>query len=45
MKSVSKLGKPIRVFVADANAMTCQLMVRALKQSREPIEVAGYATK
>src|SRR6266478_7295197 len=45
MKTISKSGEPTRVFVADANAMACQLMVRALEQSREPIEVVGSATE
>lgn len=45
MKKVSKSGEPIRVFVADANAMGCQLMVRALQQSRQSIEVVGSATE
>jgi DNA-binding NarL/FixJ family response regulator len=45
MKTISKWGEPISVFVADANAMACQLMVRALKQSREPMEVVGSATE
>jgi DNA-binding NarL/FixJ family response regulator len=44
MKSISKSGEPIRVFVADGNAMACQLMVRALEQSRERIEVLGSAS-
>ena len=44
MKTISKSGEPIRVFVADANAMACQLMVRALEQSREPFEVVGSAS-
>ncbi len=44
MKTISKSGEPIRVFVADANAMACQLMVRALEQSREPIVAAGSAS-
>jgi two-component system nitrate/nitrite response regulator NarL len=44
MKTISKSGEPIRVFVADANAMACQLMVRALKLSREPVVVAGSAS-
>ena len=38
-----KSGEPIRVFVADANAMACQLMVRALEQSRQSIKVVGAA--
>jgi DNA-binding NarL/FixJ family response regulator len=42
--TISKTGEPIRVFVADANPMACQLMMRALQQSREPIEVAGSAS-
>ena len=44
MKTISKSGEPVRVFVGDANAMACQLMVRALEQSREPIVVAGSAS-
>jgi DNA-binding NarL/FixJ family response regulator len=44
MKTISKSGEAIRVFVADANAMACQLMVRALEQSREPIKVSGSAS-
>src|ERR1700674_2801022 len=44
MKKISKSGERIRVFVADANAMACQLMVRALKLSREPVVVAGSAS-
>jgi DNA-binding NarL/FixJ family response regulator len=44
MKTISKSGERVRVFVADANAMACQLMVRALEQSREPIEVVGSAS-
>jgi DNA-binding NarL/FixJ family response regulator len=44
MKSISKLREPIRVFVADANGLACQLMVRALEQSCEPIAVAGSAS-
>jgi DNA-binding NarL/FixJ family response regulator len=44
MKTIAKPGERIRVFVADANAMACQLMVRALEQSREPFEVVGSAS-
>jgi DNA-binding NarL/FixJ family response regulator len=44
MKTISKAGEPIRVFVADANAMACQLMVRVLQQSCQPIKVVGSAT-
>ena len=44
MKTITKSGERIRVFVADANAMACQLMVRALEQSREPFEVVGSAS-
>jgi len=44
MKTTMKSGERIRVFVADANAMACQLMVRALEQSREPFEVVGSAS-
>jgi len=43
MRTILKSGEPIRVFVADANAMACQLMVRALEQSRQPIKVVGAA--
>lgn len=45
MKTISKTGEPIRVFVADANAMACQLMVRVLQQSCQPIKVVGSATE
>ena len=44
MKTITKSGERIRVFVADSNAMACQLMVRALEQSREPFEVVGSAS-
>jgi len=44
MKTISKSAERVRVFVADANDMACQLMVRALEQSREPIEVVGSAS-
>jgi two-component system, NarL family, nitrate/nitrite response regulator NarL len=44
MKTISRSGEPVRVFVGDANAMACQLMVRALEQSREPIVVAGSSS-
>src|SRR6266436_1588771 len=43
MKTISKEGEHIRVFVADANAMACQLMVRVLQQSCQPIKVVGSA--
>jgi len=43
MRTILKSGEPIRVFVADGNAMACQLMVRALEQSRQPIKVVGAA--
>src|SRR5258707_13358430 len=45
MKTISKAGEPIRVFVADANAMACQLMARVLQQSCQPIKVVGSATE
>src|SRR5216684_1712289 len=45
MKTISKAGEPIRVFVADANPMACQLMVRVLQQSCQPIKVVGSATE
>jgi len=38
-------GKPVRVFIADSSALECQLMVRALQQSGEPIRVVGCATE
>ena len=38
-------GKPARVFIADSSSMGCQLMVRALQQSRQPIKVVGSATE
>jgi len=44
MKTISKSGELVRVFVADANPMACQLMVRALEQSRQQIKVVGSAT-
>jgi len=44
MKTISKSGEPIRVFVADANVMACQLMVRALEQSLKPVVVVGSAS-
>ena len=34
----------LRVFIADSSSMGCQLMVRALQQSRQPIKVVGSAT-
>jgi two-component system nitrate/nitrite response regulator NarL len=45
MKKASKSGEPIKVFVSNANAMGCQLMVRALQQSRQSIVVVGSATE
>src|SRR5712664_2359633 len=45
MKTISKAGEPIRVFVADANPMACQLMVRVLQKSCQPIKVVGSATE
>ncbi len=45
MKTISQAGEPIRVFVADANAMACQLMARVLQQSCQPIKVVGSATE
>lgn len=38
-------GKPVRVFIADSSALECQLMVRALQQSGNPIRVVGCATE
>jgi two-component system nitrate/nitrite response regulator NarL len=45
MKTISKAGESIRVFVADANAMACQLMARVLQQSCQRIKVVGSATE
>src|SRR5467141_3723631 len=45
MKKSPRLRKPARVFIADSSSMGCQLMVRALQQSRQPIKVVGSATE
>src|SRR5258708_37398087 len=45
MKTTWQAGEPIRVFVADANAMACHLMARVLQQSCQPIKVVGSATE
>src|SRR2546430_6346959 len=45
MKTNLRPGKPVRVFIADSSSMGCQLMVRALQQSRRTIRVVGSATK
>jgi len=45
MKKSPGLRKPARVFIADSSSMGCQLMVRALQQSRQPIRVVGSATE
>jgi DNA-binding NarL/FixJ family response regulator len=44
MKKYPAAQGPLRVFIADSSSMGCQLMARALQQSREPIEVAGSAS-
>ncbi len=44
MKKNPAMRRPLRVFVADSSSMGCQLMVRALQQSRQPIKVVGSAT-
>src|SRR6267142_557495 len=45
MKKCPATRRPLRVFVADSSSMGCQLMVRALQQSRQPIKVVGSATE
>ena len=45
MKKSAAMRRPLRVFVADSSSMGCQLMVRALQQSRQPIKVVGSATE
>lgn len=38
-------GKPVRVFIADASALECQLMVRTLHRSCKAIKVVGSAAE
>ena len=45
MKRGPSPRKPVRVFIADSSSMACQLMVRALQQSRQAIRVVGSATE
>jgi len=45
MKKNPAMRGPLRVFIADSSSMGCQLMVRALQQSRQPIKVVGSATE
>ncbi len=45
MKKSAAMRRPVRVFIADSSSMGCQLMVRALQQSRQPIKVVGSATE
>lgn len=45
MKKSPATRRPLRVFIADSSSMGCQLMVRALQQSRQPIKVVGSATE
>jgi DNA-binding NarL/FixJ family response regulator len=45
MKKSPAMRGPLRLFIADSSSMGCQLMVRALQQSRQPIKVVGSATK
>jgi two-component system nitrate/nitrite response regulator NarL len=45
MKKSPAMRGPLRVFIADSSSMGCQLMVRALQQSRQPIKVVGSATE
>jgi DNA-binding NarL/FixJ family response regulator len=44
MKKSPAMRVHLRVFIADSSSMGCQLMVRALQQSRQPIKVVGSAT-
>ena len=43
MKESPATRRPLRVFIADSSSMGCQLIVRALEQSRQPIKVVGAA--
>src|SRR5258708_3873322 len=45
MKKCPATRRPLRVFIADSSSMGCQLMVRALQQSCQPIKVVGSATE
>ena len=45
MKKSPATRGPINVFIADSSSMGCQLMVRALEQSHQPIKVVGSATQ
>jgi len=45
MKKSAATRRPLKVFVADSSSMGCQLMVRALQQSCQPIKVVGSATE
>jgi DNA-binding NarL/FixJ family response regulator len=45
MRQDPKLGKPVTVFILDSNGLECQLMVRALQESHQPIRVVGCATE
>jgi two-component system nitrate/nitrite response regulator NarL len=44
MKKSPATRGPLRLFIAESSSMGCQLMVRALEQSREPIKVVGSAS-
>jgi DNA-binding NarL/FixJ family response regulator len=44
MKNSEAMRRPLKVFIGDSSSMGCQLMVRALEQSRQPIKVVGSAT-
>jgi len=44
MKKSPVTRGPLRAFIADSSSMGCELMVRALQESRQPIEVVGSAT-
>jgi two-component system nitrate/nitrite response regulator NarL len=44
MLKAQELGPTVRVFVADASRMNCELMAAALRRSRYRLTMVGYAT-
>jgi DNA-binding NarL/FixJ family response regulator len=44
MKRAAARSEPIRVFIAEANYMTCELAAKALSDSGQRMKVAGAAT-
>jgi two-component system nitrate/nitrite response regulator NarL len=44
MLKAPELGTAVRVFVADASRMNCELMAAALRRSRYRLTMVGYAT-